>query len=240
MIRGRSPAAALAAALFVGACSSDGAGPEADETTSSASPTSEVTEVAIPDVVGMPIQRARQELQIAGLKSKVDGQPSPDATVAEQRPRAGYELSDGATVTIVPGVARPTETQVETLETVEVAVLFTGMIEGDGREAVINMVETIADSVDNLTYDIPTNQLALAVTSGWASPDNQIEAGWDIARALKDLWGSRDGAEPAEDLEWPGFTLTVDGHQFNCPGDAMRSVAEARMSRAEWEDACGR
>lgn len=196
--------------------------------------------VQIPDVVGMEVVEAQSQLEDEGFLVRVEGDD--DLNVAKQRPSANITVTEGATVVLETVDPSPTADPAHAagMEELGVMVLFTQMIENDGREPVIAVVETIADSVDNLAFDIETRTVDLAVTSGWSGTDNQIEAGWDIARALKQLWEEREDAQYVDEIEWPSLELDVDGHRFSCPGDAMRAVATSRTSRSQWEASCGR
>jgi len=104
----------------------------------------------------------------------------------------------------------------------------------------INNLEATDDvlSVDRLEFEDGT--LVLGITSGWASSDSRQDAAWSVARDIRDLWS---------DLSWPNeierdpvwhmdLVLTVDDLLYRCNGETMRSLAERRLERTEWETAC--
>lgn len=99
------------------------------------------------------------------------------------------------------------------------------------------------ESVDGFVveYTNPNDPTSLTVildvTSGWASEDNQHDGAWEISRAMAVLWHPEDGAYYNEVWQ-PVFRLVNSGRTYECPGEFMVQLADARASRMEWETTC--
>jgi hypothetical protein len=95
------------------------------------------------------------------------------------------------------------------------------------------------ESVDRIEYLTEDETFVLSVTSEWAGDDSQREAAWGIARHLAQFWSDDFWHNVAREPEWnPAFDLTVDSHGYSCAGEVMRDLADRRVDRSGWEQAC--
>jgi hypothetical protein len=97
------------------------------------------------------------------------------------------------------------------------------------------------ETVDRIEYadEVETQDLVIAVTSGWAGDDRQQEAAWGVARHVAQLWSDDFWQDVERSPEWaPGLELTVDSHVYSCPGRTMTDLADRRLDRGSWQNAC--
>ena len=110
----------------------------------------------------------------------------------------------------------------------------------ENRSSWIMQIEELdeIETVDRLDFE--DGALVLGVTSVWASDDLQRDSEWDVVRWARFIWS--DASWPTDitrDPVWHmNLRLTVSNQAYDCPGDTMRSLAERRLERSEWETAC--
>jgi hypothetical protein len=136
--------------------------------------------------------------------------------------------------------AAPTTTSTMSPEQmVDVAKLAFGVVFDAQRVELAEAVQGDINvgSVDLFAYDGNTGVVTLDITSGWASPDNQVDGAWDLTRQLAALYSPTDGAW--YQAEWvPGFTLVNSGVTYRCSGEFMARLATFSASRADWDAEC--
>jgi|GEM_PF-2868609 len=92
------------------------------------------------------------------------------------------------------------------------------------------------ETVDKFVLD-DAGDIDLNVTSGWASPDNQVDGAWETTRALATLW-TRDTGNWYQEGYVPGFKFTNSGTVYNCPGEFMVALGSLEAARSDWEATC--
>jgi hypothetical protein len=92
-------------------------------------------------------------------------------------------------------------------------------------------------SVDKLVFDPGNGTVVLAVTSTWASPDNQVTGAWELTRSVATLWMPTRGA--FYDPVWqPNFSLSNSGTNSLCKAPFMVSLADSKASQSDWQAQC--
>lgn len=132
--------------------------------------------------------------------------------------------------------AAPTTTSPPTPE--EVKAAFPGVFDSH-RKALLDALgnDENIQSVDRFEYDEKTGAVVLAVTSRWASPDNQDQGAWEITRSAASLWEPGKGVWYS--AVWaPSFQLVNSGRYRNCSGEFMVKLADARASQGDWTKSC--
>lgn len=109
-----------------------------------------------------------------------------------------------------------------------------------GRQTAIDFLRDEVDvqSVDQFEYDLISKHVVLDITSEWSSDDFIEDAAWDLTSQFAALFSPVDGIwyQPV----WnPDFHLVVSGLAYECPGEFMVELGDARASRADWEATCG-
>ena len=96
------------------------------------------------------------------------------------------------------------------------------------RSKVLDVLTSMTDieTVDSFIYDPAKQAVTLAVTSRWASPENQVDGAWSISRAIATLWQQPDGAMTTR-LVQPKFTLVNSGTRYTCPAETMTALADS-------------
>lgn len=120
-----------------------------------------------------------------------------------------------------------------------IAVLAMSVSFENSRDAIIGILEDDinVDSVDKFVFDVGEETVILAVTSGWASGDNQIDGAWELTRTIAELWHPDDG-HFVQDQFTPNFLLSNSGTAYECDADFMKRLADSRASRGDWEVLC--
>lgn len=92
------------------------------------------------------------------------------------------------------------------------------------------------DSVDRVEFVPASDEIVLAVTSGYSTEEINADIAWEITRAAAALW---EDEGMVSSVDFPvSFSLSVSNMSVSCPNDFMVSLAGHRASRAEWENAC--
>lgn len=93
------------------------------------------------------------------------------------------------------------------------------------------------ETLDQLTYDAAADLVTVAVTSTWASPDNQHDGAWEISRMLATLYERDEGPWWSPDYV-PNLTLVNSGTRYNCGAELMVRLGSLEASRDHWEAEC--
>lgn len=129
--------------------------------------------------------------------------------------------------------------------TPELSVLAFLLAFGEMRQDLIDALsdDINVQSVDKFVAeaqdedDLLSVIVILDITSVWASPDNQHDGAWELMRAMALAWHPINGSWYQE-LWVPGFRLVNSGRTYECTGDFMVQLADARASRSDWEEQC--
>lgn len=239
---------ALAAVVVTGcsaATSTDDATVEpAAETASTSEAMTEAERVEVPDVVGMDSEDANELLEELGFDISRRGvtvdDEDDDRTVVRQDPGGGEVVDAGDEVSI--GIGRYTEPEAVELGAAQARVAFRNSLDdSEGRTAMVDLLETMVESVDKYAVEGNGETLVIATTSRYATDEYVADDGWDLARELGYFWSDEFWSEVEKtDDWWPTLDLTVSSLHWQCDGAAMRALATRSVSRAEWEASCGR
>lgn len=165
-----------------------------------------------------------------------DPEPIPEEPTATPEPEP--TATPAPTATPEP-TATPTPEPLSPEEEIEIAQVAFGIVFEDTRTA---LIEVLADdinvqSVDRYEWDAELGAVVVDITSGWASPDNQVDGAWELTRAFAQLWAPADGAWH-QDVWTPDFRLTNSGTVYACPAEFMVALGDVRASRADWQSTC--
>lgn len=171
----------------------------------------------------------------AGKEEEAASTSSTVASTTTERERTTTTTAPTTTST----TAAPTTTTTAAPTPESVAAAFPSQFEAT-RSELIDVLESDRNvqSVDRFEYDPAQGAVILAVTSTWASPDNQDEGAWELTRAMAALWEPTNGLW--HDPTWsPALQLVNSGRYRNCTGEFMVLLADRRASQADWRANCG-
>ncbi len=100
----------------------------------------------------------------------------------------------------------------------------------------------IIESVDLYDYDPETGKVLLDMTPAFDFDDGVRDDAWEVMRIFAGgVYGGPQGNDAwvTEDPPFaPSLRVTISTATYDCSGDVMRRLADARLSRAQWEEAC--
>lgn len=106
------------------------------------------------------------------------------------------------------------------------------------RETILEVLNelTIVQSVDGYVYDTATGVVHLDITPAFDFDSGVRDDAWAIMRAMSEAWGD-PWYEPS--TQWsPGLNVSISTAEYQCTGEQMRLMVDARFNRDEWEATC--
>jgi hypothetical protein len=175
---------------------------------------------------------------------------SADTTSDEPTPEPTEEPAEEPTQTPEPeptATAEPTSTPEPTpaptltrREEREVAQIAFGIVFDDRRGDLLDLLRDDTgniESVDRFEFDQDAGAVVLDITSPYQTAEFQVESAWTLTTAFAQLYRPDDEIWFQE--AWvPDFVLINSGTRYECPGDFMVRLGDARASRSEWEREC--
>lgn len=144
-----------------------------------------------------------------------------------------------------PTLRPPSELPGVTQESYDLAAPFAFSVFFDSvRDGVAGVIEDSpgVESVDVITYDVVSETIRVVVSPVSSTDDRLVSVAWEIFRSMTlNMFDSDIGVWSDLDVEvqWmPEFHLDVGDLALRCSGDALRSLLDRDLSRAEWESAC--
>jgi hypothetical protein len=100
----------------------------------------------------------------------------------------------------------------------------------------------IIESVDLYDYDPETGKVLLDMTPAFDFDSGVRDDAWEVMRIFAGgVYGGPQGSDAwvtEEPPFAPSLRVTISTATYDCPGEIMRRLADARLSRAQWEEAC--
>lgn len=168
-----------------------------------------------------------------------------ESTTTTQPTTTTSTTSTTTTTSLAPTTttAPTTATTEPTPERVMLALLLTfedfrdtylDAISGVGTVQSVDRFEmSAADENDPLSV-----RLVVDITSEYRTDEYIHDQGWELTRTLAILWKDDNLFGSWGDTWAPDFSLIISGRSYECPDEFMLSLADARASRAEWEETC--
>ena len=92
------------------------------------------------------------------------------------------------------------------------------------------------ESVDRVQIDAKNDLVIFEITAGWGTEPYMKDSAWEVTRALLTVW---DGMNESLHEYMPGLAVMVDSVEYECDGEVMIGLVEARIGRRGWERRCG-
>lgn len=96
----------------------------------------------------------------------------------------------------------------------------------------------VVESVDLFEYDVETDFLTLDVTPAFDFEPGVRDDAWELTRAFAIIWEVVVPADAVDIWSGPNWRVVVSTATYECSADAMRRLADARLSRDQWESEC--
>lgn len=117
--------------------------------------------------------------------------------------------------------------------------IFAAALEGNRRDFV-NAAEDlfIVESVDFFEYDPSTDLLTLDVTPAYNFEPGVRDDAWELTRGFAAIWDLTVPSDTLDVWEGPNWRVVVATATYECSANVMQRLADARLSRDQWESEC--
>lgn len=107
------------------------------------------------------------------------------------------------------------------------------------RDAVIEVLSDmrVIQSVDQYVYDDETGTVAVSLTPEFDFDEGVRDDAWSVMRAFSELYNEEAWIEESRTF-LPALDVEISTAHYRCDGETMVALAEARLARGEWDDAC--
>jgi len=133
----------------------------------------------------------------------------------------------------------PTPTETFALSAEEMRTLVFPIVFDSTRDGVIEVLRdmTVIESVDQYVYDADSGTVVVGLTPAFDFDEGVRDDAWSVMRAFAVLYDEDAWLDPERRFV-PALDVEISTAHYRCDGEVMMALADARLSRADWEATC--
>lgn len=126
-----------------------------------------------------------------------------------------------------------------TLSEEDMRTLAFPIVFDSSRDGVIGVLRDmrVIESVDQYVYDEETGTVMVSLTPAFDFDEGVRDDAWSVMRAFAELYTTDAWLDP-EGTFTPALDVEISTAHYRCDGEMMVALAEARLSRNDWENTC--